>query len=162
MAKVYLGLGSNMGDKKEYIDNALGALDQHEDIEVTKVSSYYETEPVGFTEQDLFLNLVAEIDTLLSPYELFQFCQEIEKELKRKKAVKWGPRTIDIDILLYENYSSHDEKLTIPHPRMGERAFVIVPLYEIAKDIIIDEIRIEDLVKNLNQKGIRRLGNAQF
>ena len=156
MAKVYLGLGSNMGDKEGYIKKAIKLLNDNDFIQVTIISSYYETEPVGYTEQDLFLNIVAEINTTLNPYDLLDYCNSIENKLNRKRIIRWGPRTIDIDILLYENYTSFDEKLTIPHPRMCERSFVIIPLYEIAKDIRINNISIEDVLHNLNKKGIMK------
>lgn len=156
MAKVYLGLGSNMGDKEEYIKKAIKLLNDNDFIQVTIISSYYETEPVGYTEQDLFLNIVAEINTTLNPYDLLDYCNSIENKLNRKRIIRWGPRTIDIDILLYENYTSFDEKLTIPHPRMCERSFVIIPLYEIAKDIRINSISIEDVLDNMNKKGIMK------
>ncbi|AOY76315.1 2-amino-4-hydroxy-6-hydroxymethyldihydropteridine diphosphokinase [Clostridium formicaceticum] len=157
MAKGYLGLGSNMGDKKEYLDQAIEQINQHPSITVKKVSSYYETDPIGYTEQDVFLNVVVEIDTSLSPYELLAYCNEIEELLKRKRIIRWGPRTIDVDVLLYENYTSDDEKLTVPHPRMWKRAFVMIPLYEIAKDITNNGEHIGEIIKNLCKEGIRKV-----
>lgn len=157
MAKAYLGLGSNMGDKKQYIDDAVILLRKHEKICIKRVSSYYETPPVGYVEQDVFLNIVIEIDTGLDPYELLKYCNEIEQTLKRERIIRWGPRTIDIDILLYENYISDEEKLTIPHPRMTERSFVILPLYEIAPDIIIKGKNIKDILENLDIEDIKKL-----
>ncbi|AKL94431.1 2-amino-4-hydroxy-6-hydroxymethyldihydropteridine pyrophosphokinase FolK [Clostridium aceticum] len=157
MAKGYLGLGSNMGDKKEYLDQAVEQINQHPSITVTKVSSYYETDPVGYTDQDVFLNVVVEIDTDLPPYELLSYCNEIEEILQRKRLIRWGPRTIDVDVLLYEDYTSNDEKLTVPHPRMWERAFVMIPLYEIAKDITNNGEHIEEIIKNLCKEGIRKV-----
>lgn len=157
MTKAYLGLGSNMGNKKEYINKAITLLNQHEKITIEKTSSYYETPPVGYIDQDVFINKVIEIQTELEPYELLAYCNEIEEILKRKRIIRWGPRTIDIDILLYENYTSDDEKLTIPHPRMGERAFVIIPLYEITQDVIINGIKIADIIKNLDMEDIKKL-----
>ncbi len=157
MAKVYLGIGSNMGDKKDYIDKALQLLQQHEAIKTMKMSSYYETDPVGYEDQDVFLNVVVEVETLLTPYELLDYCNGIEAKLDRKRIIRWGPRTIDIDILLYENHQLKDGKLIIPHPRMTERAFVMIPLYEIAKDIVIEGVEIKNIVDNLLQTGIRRI-----
>ena len=116
---------------------------------ITK-SSYYETEPVGYEDQDWFLNGVIQIETTLEPKKLLEFCQSIEKQLKRKRIIRWGPRTIDVDILLYEHYNSDEEILTLPHPRMKERAFVMIPLFEIAPDLIINGIPISKIVKGLD------------
>ncbi|SET33606.1 2-amino-4-hydroxy-6-hydroxymethyldihydropteridinediphosphokinase [Natronincola peptidivorans] len=159
MARVYLGLGSNIDDKKEHIDNAIDLLQQHEAINVINTSSYYETDPVGYIHQDIFLNAVVEITTTLEPYNLLAYCNHIEETLKRKRIIRWGPRTIDVDILLFENYTTEDEKLTIPHPRMVERAFVMVPLYELAKDIIIHDKNIRHILENLDTEGIRKVEN---
>lgn len=156
-SKAYLGIGGNIGDKKANIDQALDLLRTYDKIEVTKVSSYYETEPVGYTDQDWFMNVVAEIETELSPKELLEACQSIENELKRVRLIRWGPRTIDIDILLYENYSSHEELLTVPHPRMTERAFVMIPLYELNKELIIDGKSISEIVASLKGEEIVKL-----
>ncbi|MPW25080.1 2-amino-4-hydroxy-6-hydroxymethyldihydropteridine diphosphokinase [Alkalibaculum sp. M08DMB] len=149
MAKAYLGLGSNIGDTKEHLDNAIDILRSSKDIVVLKKSSYYKTEPIGYENQDWFLNMVVEVETTLEPKELLQYCQLIETQLKRKRIVRWGPRTIDIDILLYENYSSNQESLIVPHPRMTERAFVMIPLYEIAPDLLIKDVAISEVVKQL-------------
>ncbi|WP_432663498.1 2-amino-4-hydroxy-6-hydroxymethyldihydropteridine diphosphokinase [Wukongibacter baidiensis] len=157
MSKAYLGLGSNIGDTKENIDSAIDILKSHEKIEVTKVSSYYETEPVGYEDQDWFLNVVLEIDTTLKPYELLELCNLIEEKLKRKRIVRWGPRTIDVDILLYEGFESEDEKLTIPHPRMTERAFVMIPLNEITSEIKINDKSISEILKSLDGEEIRKI-----
>lgn len=157
MSKAYLGLGSNLGDRKENIDSAVDMLKSHGNIEVKRVSSYYETEPVGYEDQDRFLNIVLEINTTLEPYELLEFCGLIEEKLKRKRIIRWGPRIIDVDILLYEGFSSRDESLTIPHPRMTERAFVMIPLHEIAPDIEIDNKSINEVLKKLNGEEIRKM-----
>lgn len=157
MAKAYLGLGSNIGDKKQHIDQAIDLLSKHQEITVVKISSYYETDPVGYLDQDVFLNIVVEINTSLEPFMLLEYCNKVEEILKRERIIRWGPRTIDIDILLYEGITLKEEKLMIPHPRMKERAFVIVPLYEIAKDVIIDNLTIDEIIKNLNTEGIRKV-----
>lgn len=157
MSKAYLGLGSNIGNKKENIDNSIDMIKNHRLIDLKKVSSYYETEPVGYHEQDWFLNVVLEIDTKLMPYELLEFCGLIEEKLKRKRIIRWGPRTIDVDILLYEGFVSTDEKLTVPHPRMTERAFVMIPLYEIAPNIEIDNKNISQILKKLEGEEIRKI-----
>ncbi|AOT72600.1 2-amino-4-hydroxy-6-hydroxymethyldihydropteridine diphosphokinase [Geosporobacter ferrireducens] len=157
MAKAYLGLGSNIGNRKENIEKALKILEAYKDIQITDVSSYYETDPVGYLEQDCFINIVVGIETSLQPKQLLSCCNEIENELKRKREIRWGPRTLDVDILLYENYLSQEEELTIPHPRMCERSFVMIPLYEIAKDIRIFDQNIRSIVEKLGQEGIRKI-----
>ncbi|MCE5286888.1 MAG: 2-amino-4-hydroxy-6-hydroxymethyldihydropteridine diphosphokinase [Pelosinus sp.] len=127
----YISLGSNMGDKEQNIREALKLLTSAA-IKVTKVSALYTTKPVGYTEQDDFLNGCAEIKTLFTPNELLAFMLEIEHKLKRERIIKWGPRTIDLDIVLFEKAVIAEEDLMIPHPRMHERMFVLEPLCEIA------------------------------
>ena len=155
MKQAYLGIGGNIGDTKSNIEETVELLKKNEKIEVTKVSSIYETEPVGYTDQDWFLNVVVEIKTSLEPLDLLKACQDIENELKRERTIRWGPRTIDVDILLFEDFTSDSEVLTVPHPRMTERAFAMVPLYEINKDIKINNIHIKDIVDNLDGEEIR-------
>lgn len=131
MNKTFLSLGSNMGDRLEMLKQAVGLLAKDPRVEVLKISSLYETDPVGLTEQDPFLNMVVYLQTELSALELLEFCQAIEKNLDRKREIRWGPRTIDLDILLFNQDAMNTERLTIPHPRMHERAFVLVPLLEL-------------------------------
>lgn len=127
----YISLGSNMGDRFEMLQQAVQLLNQHPQISVRKISSLYETDPVGYTEQKPFLNMVVCLQTELSALELLDACQEIEQKLHRKRIIRWGPRTIDLDILLYNDDAMETERLTIPHPRMYERDFVLIPLVEI-------------------------------
>jgi len=128
----YIALGSNLGDREAVLNRAAELLGKTEGIEVTAISSYYNTAPVGYTEQPDFLNAAAEIKTVLTPKELLQICMGIEKELKRERIIRWGPRTIDLDILLYGDRIINEENLIVPHPRMHERSFVLEPLKEIA------------------------------
>ena len=121
----YLSLGSNMGNRFEFLKEALETLDDNYPIKVVNVSSIYETDPVGYEDQDLFLNMVAQINTDLSPIEFLDACLKIEIELGRKREIRWGPRTIDLDILLYNEENMITERLVIPHPRMHERSFVV-------------------------------------
>lgn len=153
----YLGIGGNIGDTKSNIEETIELLKANEEIEVTSVSSFYETEPVGYVDQDWFLNVVVEIKTTLQPLDLLRYCQYIENELKRVRVIRWGPRTIDVDILLYEDFTSDSEILTVPHPRMMERAFAMVPLYEINNIIKINNIDIEDIIDNLKGEAIRKV-----
>lgn len=157
MTRAYLGIGGNMGNKKENIEKTIELLKSNDSIKVTKISSLYETEPVGYVDQDWFLNIVVEIDTSLEPYSLLEYCNHIETELRRERIIKWGPRTIDVDILLYEGFTLTSEKLTVPHPRMCERAFVMIPLYEIVQNIVINNTEINDIVKNLQGEKIRKI-----
>ncbi|PIV39841.1 MAG: 2-amino-4-hydroxy-6-hydroxymethyldihydropteridine diphosphokinase [Candidatus Omnitrophica bacterium CG02_land_8_20_14_3_00__42_8] len=127
----YIGVGSNLGDRKKHIEDAIEKLKNIEGVEVKRVSSIYETEPVGGPKQGKYLNGAIEIETGLGPREFLGKLQDIEKELGRKKTVKNGPRTIDLDILLYGDNKIDEPDLKIPHPNMREREFVMKPLKEI-------------------------------
>ncbi|HEV2379990.1 MAG TPA: 2-amino-4-hydroxy-6-hydroxymethyldihydropteridine diphosphokinase, partial [Terriglobia bacterium] len=131
MRRAYLGLGSNLGDRRANIERALQQLNEN-GIEVQRVSSLYRTEPVGYTEQPWFVNCVAEVLTDLMPLQLLRRCQIIERALGRRPGPRNAPRPIDIDILLYENAVVRSAEVTIPHSRLAERRFVLVPLREIA------------------------------
>jgi len=133
MSKAYIGIGSNMGDKKDNINNAINLL--KEKCTVIKVSTLIKTAPEGYTDQPDFLNGAIEVDTSLTPKELMDFLLNIENSLGRKRTIKNGPRIIDLDILLYEDKIINDT-LEIPHPRMHERKFVLIPLKEIAPNVI--------------------------
>lgn len=131
-ARVYLSIGSNMGDKKGYLDYAVNSLSENDACSVNKVSEYIVTEPVGGVEQDDFLNACIELDTVLTPHELLSFIHETEAAAGRTREIHWGPRTLDIDILLYGNSVICDEDLIIPHKEMHKREFVLRPLAELA------------------------------
>lgn len=150
--KAYISLGSNMGDREDNLKSALRII--NDDITVvTKVSKFYETKPVGYNDQANFLNCAAEIRTLLTPGELIRFLLKIENTLKRVREIQWGPRTIDLDVLLYDNEITSCEEIIIPHPRMHERLFVLVPLCDIAPHVmhpIINE-RIIDLKEKVSK-----------
>lgn len=147
MVKAFLGLGSNIGEREAQLDEAIKILNNFEGIKVTQVSDIYETEPVGYTEQPNFLNLCVEIETTLAPRELLSCCLETEQQLHRVRVVRWGPRTLDVDILLYGNQIIEEENLTVPHPRMNERSFVLIPLNDIASNEI--EPRSNQTIGNL-------------
>jgi 2-amino-4-hydroxy-6-hydroxymethyldihydropteridine diphosphokinase len=127
---VYLGLGSNLGDSETILQSALAKLNGP-DLKLRRVSSLYETEPIGLREQRWFLNLVAEFETDLFPKQLLHRIKKIENELGRKRTVRNGPRTIDVDILLYGSFVVSTEELEIPHPRYRERRFTLAPLAEL-------------------------------
>lgn len=134
---VYIGLGSNLGAREKNITAALGALQTTREIEVLKVSSLYETKPEGGPpNQPKYINAVAHVRTSLSPERLLSVCQRIETSLGRKRAVRWGPRTIDLDLLCYDDEIRADPDLTLPHPMMHERAFVLKPFAEVAPDFV--------------------------
>ena len=131
MNTAYLSLGSNLGNRFEMLQDAVRMLREQENIEVTAVSSVYETDPVGYTDQASFLNIVVEIKSHLPADRILFVCLETEQTLGRIREFRWGPRCIDLDILLYNDENIVSEKLTVPHPRMHERGFVLVPLMEL-------------------------------
>lgn len=160
MNKSYIALGTNIEPRETYLKQAIQLLSENGNIQIGKQSSIYETAPVGYTDQADFLNMVLEINTLYSSEELLSFCQEIEEQLGRKRVIRFGPRTIDLDILLFNEENKKTERLTIPHPRMNERAFVLIPLQEIAPDLYIPYFQqtVTELLRALpiqEKKGIQ-------
>lgn len=151
MAIAYLSLGSNLGHREANIRSALKMLGQ--EVQILKVSSLYETEPVGYKDQPWFLNCVCSIETDLSPQALLKFAKAIEKKVGRKRTIRFGPRPIDIDILFYEDLILDSPDLVIPHPRLAERAFVVVPLKEIAPNLIhpLLGLTIEELLQQVGR-----------
>jgi 2-amino-4-hydroxy-6-hydroxymethyldihydropteridine diphosphokinase len=143
LATAYIGLGSNLGDREENLRRAL------ERLRPLSVSAIRETDPVGITEQPRFLNAVAKLETDLRPRELLDRLLEIERDLGRDRSEeeRWGPRTIDVDLLLYGDETIDEPGLTVPHPRLAERRFVLEPLYELAPDLVLPDGRaIKDLL----------------
>lgn len=131
MAFCYLGLGSNLGDRRKNIEMALDYLTRTKGIKIEKTSRIYETEPVGGPRQGKFLNAAIKVETSFGPRAILKIIKKIEKDLGRKKRMRWGPREVDLDILLYGNKVIKTKGLVIPHPRMFEREFVLRPLREI-------------------------------
>lgn len=127
----YIGLGSNLGSRQEHLSAAVRLLGDHPDIRVEAGSPVYETDPVGYLEQPAFLNMVVRVGTRLEPHALLAYLLHVEQELGRKREIRWGPRTIDMDILLYGDSVLDTPELTVPHPRMLERAFVLIPLQDV-------------------------------
>lgn len=130
----YLGLGSNLGQREENVRRAVAALSSSPGVQVRGLSSLYETEPVGYAEQGWFINAVVEVSTTLEPRQLLGLVKKVEGQLGRKPSPRWGPRHIDIDILLYGEAQASSPELTIPHPRLRERLFVLLPLQELCPD----------------------------
>ena len=150
MAISFLSLGSNLGERLDHLSKAITALANQPKIKVLKVSSVYQTKPVGGPEQDDYLNAVVKIQTELSALELLDVTQSIENNEGRIREVRWGPRTLDIDVLTYDDLISADEKLTLPHPRISERAFVLVPFFEIDPQATISGLgKIADLYNQI-------------
>lgn len=132
----YIALGSNMGDKQAYLDGAVAALAEDKDIRVEKNAEYLATEPYGGVEQDDFLNGCVRIATLLTPHELLDRLHEIEQAAGRERLIHWGPRTLDLDILFYDDLCMADETLMIPHPEIPKRDFVLQPLVQLAPYLV--------------------------
>ena len=146
--KAVIALGSNIGNPKENLDLALSLL--REATEVKAVSSYYTTKPVGYEDQPDFVNAVCIIETELPALELLNMLHGIEKSMGRERTIKWGPRTIDLDIIQYGSMLSNAEELTLPHPRAHERMFVLEPWAEIEPDaILLTHGKIKDLISKL-------------
>ncbi|MGI6298996.1 MAG: 2-amino-4-hydroxy-6-hydroxymethyldihydropteridine diphosphokinase [Saccharofermentanales bacterium] len=148
MAEAYLSLGSNQGDRLEHMQAAVLLLASEPTIEIVRVSSLYESEPWGFTEQANFFNAVIWIRTTLSPYDLLDICLKIERQQNRVRTMHWGPRTLDIDILTYDELRLDTKRLTLPHPRMQERDFVLVPLAEIKTGDRLERPGVKLIKKN--------------
>jgi 2-amino-4-hydroxy-6-hydroxymethyldihydropteridine diphosphokinase len=132
VTRAYLALGSNLGDRLAYLQHAVDALG----VQVVAISHVYETAPVGGPEQGAYLNAVVAIETDLDPHSLLQLAQRIENDARRVRAERWGPRTLDVDVLLYDDIELDDPDLTIPHPRMWGRGFVLAPLRDVAPQLV--------------------------
>ena len=159
MAKAFLGLGGNVGDSRTTLDCAVAMLNDGRDIKVLARSSDYQTPPWGVESQAPFVNLCLAVETTLAPRQLLSRIHEVEQSLGRDRAseTRWGPRTCDIDILSYDNTALNEPDLTLPHPRMFERGFVLMPLAEIAPDAMIGGRRVMDALEAADITGIVRL-----
>ncbi|MFC0217349.1 2-amino-4-hydroxy-6-hydroxymethyldihydropteridine diphosphokinase [Pseudochelatococcus lubricantis] len=153
-ARAYLGLGSNMGDKRAMIAEALARLAALPGVAVAARSRDYRTPPWGDTDQDWFVNACAAVDTTLSPHALLEVCLDVERAMGRKRLRKWGPRIIDIDLLDYDGLPIASDTLTLPHPHLLERAFVLIPLAEIAGDLRIGGRPVGQLAGRFTDAGI--------
>jgi len=154
----YVGLGSNLGDRLENLRHAVTLLDASDGIDVAVTSGVYETDPVGPPQPD-YLNAVVELRTTRSARDLLARFKEIEAEIGRTQGKRWGPREIDIDLLTYGEESIDTDDLRVPHPRMAERAFVLVPLSEIAADVRFAAGGPSELLEALGTSGVRATGD---
>jgi len=136
MTRAYLALGSNLGDRLAHLQNAVNALDATGGVGVVAVSRVYETDPVGGPEQDAYFNAVVAIETSLDARALLRLSQRLEADESRIRGERWGPRTLDVDILLYDDITIDEPDLTVPHPRMWERGFVLAPLRDVAPELV--------------------------
>ena len=165
MTRAFVGLGSNLGDRERFIRKAVEEMARMPRTQLVRVSSLYDTEPVGVQDQPSFLNAVAVLDTELKPRELLWNLQLIEKRLGRVRTRRWGPRTIDLDILLYGELVIEQEDLVIPHPELENRAFVLIPLYELDPELVHPGTgqRLRDLMKTPGTRGsVRYKGKFWF
>ena len=151
----YIGLGGNVGDVFTNMQSALHTLNSNEQISVRSISNLYKTPPWGIEDQDWFLNACASIETELSAQELLNQCLETEKTLKRVRDVRWGPRTIDLDVLIFGQEVIEEDKLQIPHPRMHERAFVLKPMADIAPQLMLRDKNISQWLAEIDSSEIQ-------
>ena len=157
---VFIGVGSNLGDRRAMLAAAIDKLEESETIGVVQKSPLYETEPVGYHEQPKFLNQVLEIDTSLTPEKLLRHLLSIEQELGRARRQRWGPRTIDLDLLAYNQLQIASAGLTVPHPEVHRRAFVLQPWYDIAPDfqVVGHDLTVAELLARCSdQSAVIRL-----
>ena len=158
MTIVYIGLGSNMESPRQHITTAIDALGEIQSTRILNVSSLYKSKPVGPQDQDDYVNAVAELETELMPLDLLDSLQTIENEHGRVRNERWGPRTLDLDILMYADEIIQNDRLTIPHIEMTNRCFVLVPLAEIKPDCRIPgKGLVSEILNNIDQDGLERL-----
>jgi 2-amino-4-hydroxy-6-hydroxymethyldihydropteridine diphosphokinase len=158
MTTAYLGLGANLGGREATLAGAIAALRATPGIASVRASSLYETEPQGLADQPWFLNCVLEVETDLDPIALLRACQAVEQAFGRERTVRWGPRTLDVDVLLYGDETMRTPDLEVPHPRLHERAFVLVPLCELAPEAEVPgRGRAADLLPTVQDQPVRRV-----
>lgn len=158
MTTAYIALGSNLGERAAQLRGALAALQRDGAVRVVAQSAVYETEPVGGPVQPDYFNMVVAVETALGAEALLARCLAVEAEHGRVRRERWGPRTLDLDLLSYGNVALATERLTLPHPRMAERAFVLVPLAEIAPTLKIGDATAAELAARSDRSGLRQIG----
>lgn len=157
MSTAFIGLGSNLGDRAAQIVFALEMLEKNPCITQVRSSSFYETTPVGPVTQDDFLNAVAEIETTLEPIQLLTCLLEIERAAGRTRDIRWGPRTLDLDLLAYDQVELQSKQLTLPHPEAAGRSFVLTPWAELAPDWRLSNRSIAEWLAELDSRGVHRM-----
>jgi len=145
MRQAFVGAGANLGDREATLRETIACLEKTSGVRRVICSSFYETAPIGFTEQPPFLNLVAGLETSLEPDALLSVLQQLERKFGRERFQRWGPRTLDLDLLAFEGVTRADATLCLPHPRMFERAFVLVPLGEVLAQPVFRTPRWDEL-----------------
>lgn len=160
LVEAAIGLGGNVGDKRANLDRAAERLAAVPGVRLVARSGYYRTEPWGFTDQDWFLNASVIVETTLAPAALLAACLAVEQSLGRRRAERWGPRIIDLDILYFGDLTIDEPGLEVPHPRLLERAFVLAPLAELRPDHRIGGVRIADALAAVGADGVERLNWA--
>ena len=163
MVTAYIGLGANLGDREANINRALVELVRSGACRLVRVSPIYETEPVGIRDQPDFLNAAADIETAMAPRGLLAAISDVERRLGREETVRWGPRVIDIDILLYGDKCLAEDNLEIPHPEMHRRAFVLTPLAAIAPEVMHPSLglTVMQMSRDIGSEGVRRYGEPE-
>lgn len=156
----YIGIGGNVGDVFENMKSALNLLNDHSSISVNRISRVYKTPPWGIEDQDWFLNACVSVETNLTAQELLQSCLEVEVALKRIREIRWGPRTIDLDVLVFGEENIAHDNLQVPHPRMHERAFVLMPMADIAPDLFLNGKTISQWLEAIDTTGIQTTQKA--
>ncbi len=158
MTTAYIALGSNLGDRAALLRGALAALQRGCDVRVVAESAVYETAPVGGPPQPDYLNMVVAVETSLEPEALLERCLAVEAEHGRERRERWGARTLDLDLLSFGALVLRTARLTLPHPRLAERAFVLVPLAEIAPELKVGDATVGEMAARCDRSGLRRLG----
>lgn len=160
--RAYIGLGGNIGDPRATMAAALRLLDGDADIRVARVSSLYATPPWGITDQPDFLNAAALLETKVEPRVLLERCLETEAKLHRVRDKRWGPRSVDLDVLTYGDREIDEPGLELPHPRMMDRAFVLVPLFELAPELVVRGARLESRLNEIGREGITLTAGSEW
>ena len=161
----YIGIGSNVGNKVHQCEQAISEILRCDNHKLLAKSSFFKTQPIGYTSQDWFVNGVIKIETDLEPLNLIRVLKTIESQLGRTETFQWGPRTIDLDILLFDNREMGTEELQIPHPLLHERQFVLIPLAEIDRDLVHPVLKktVGELLENLKEdQGVEKISDFRF